>query len=161
MGEALQLMQEATQNMTLDGTTAAQMVTMGYNLARLQEASGVWGWRQPQLRLSQHDPVTNACSCQCAEWQTDSTLHALEASSNVFPPFSCCSAGDVKAASKAYQDLIEQFPGYIDCYLRLSALARAAGDMDKAREWADAATQQAGGDVDAQALLATIYLQRG
>lgn len=67
----------------------------------------------------------------------------------------------MKAASKAYQDLIEQFPGYIDCYLRLSALARAAGDMDKAKEWADAATQQAGGDVDAQALLATLYLQRG
>ena len=72
------------------------------------------------------------------------------------------SAGDIKAASKAYQDLVQQFPGYIDCYLRLSALARAAGDMDKAREWADAATQQAGGDViDAEALLATLYLQRG
>jgi hypothetical protein len=54
-----------------------------------------------------------------------------------------------------------QFPGYIDCYLRLSALARAAGDMEKAREWADAATQQAAGEVDAQALLATLYLQRG
>lgn len=40
VGEALALMQEATQNMTLDGTSAAQMVTMGYNLARLQEASG-------------------------------------------------------------------------------------------------------------------------
>jgi tetratricopeptide (TPR) repeat protein len=70
-------------------------------------------------------------------------------------------AGDLKAASKAYQELVQQFPGYIDCYLRLSALARAAGDMDKAKEWADAATQQAGGDVDAQSLLATLYLQRG
>ncbi len=56
---------------------------------------------------------------------------------------------------------MQQFPGYIDCYLRLSALARAAGDMDKAKEWADLATQQAGGDVDAQSLLATLYLQRG
>jgi RNA polymerase-associated protein CTR9 len=70
-------------------------------------------------------------------------------------------AGNLKAASKAYQELVQQFPGYIDCYLRLSALARAAGDMDKAREWADKATQQAGGDVDAEALLATLFLQRG
>lgn len=77
------------------------------------------------------------------------------------PLSSSSFSGDVKAASKAYQDLVQQFPGYIDCYLRLSALARAAGDMDKAREWADAATQQAGGDVDAEALLATLYVQRG
>lgn len=64
MGEALQLMQQATQNMTLDGTTAAQMVTMGYNLARLQEASGAR--LAPQLQpVSQHNPaVTSACSSQ-------------------------------------------------------------------------------------------------
>lgn len=70
-------------------------------------------------------------------------------------------AGDTKGATQAYQGILGQFPGYIDCYLRLSALARAAGDMEKAREWADAATQQAAGEVDAQALLATLYLQRG
>lgn len=71
------------------------------------------------------------------------------------------NAGNLKAASEAYQELVQQFPGYIDCYLRLSALARAAGDMDKARYWADLATKQAGGDIDAEALLATLYLQRG
>lgn len=40
LGEALALMQEATQNMSVDGTSAVHIVTMGYNLARLQEASG-------------------------------------------------------------------------------------------------------------------------
>jgi hypothetical protein len=33
-------MQEATQNMSVDGTSAVHVVTMGYNMARLQEASG-------------------------------------------------------------------------------------------------------------------------
>jgi hypothetical protein len=36
-------MQEATQNMSVDGTSAVHIVTMGYNLARLQEASGEVG----------------------------------------------------------------------------------------------------------------------
>ena len=41
MSEALALMQEATQNMMVDqATPAMHKITMGYNLARLQEASG-------------------------------------------------------------------------------------------------------------------------
>lgn len=41
MPEALALMQEATQNMMVDqATPAMHKITMGYNLARLQEASG-------------------------------------------------------------------------------------------------------------------------
>lgn len=69
--------------------------------------------------------------------------------------------GNLKAAAEGYTSLVNQFPGYIDCYLRLAALARAAGEAAQAREYADQATQQAGGDVDAQATLATLHLLRG
>lgn len=60
-----------------------------------------------------------------------------------------------------YRNLVGQFPGYIDCYLRLSAMAKAAGDMQQAAHWAAQATAQAGGHVDAQALLATLHMERG
>lgn len=43
--EALALMQEATQSMMVDATPAMHKITIGYNIARLQEASGgcLWG----------------------------------------------------------------------------------------------------------------------
>jgi RNA polymerase-associated protein CTR9 len=72
-----------------------------------------------------------------------------------------CFAGDLKNAEQMYRQLVEQFPGYIDCYLRLSAMAKAAGDMSEAQHWAAQATQQAGGHVDAQALMATLHMERG
>jgi hypothetical protein len=71
------------------------------------------------------------------------------------------AAGNVKAAAEFYSSLVQQFPGYIDCYLRLAALARAAGEGAAAQAYVDQATQQAGGDVDAQATLATLHLHRG
>jgi hypothetical protein len=42
LAEAMSLMQEATQNMMVDGTPAMHKITMGYNLARLQEATGMF-----------------------------------------------------------------------------------------------------------------------
>lgn len=84
-----------------------------------------------------------------------------ESSPAVMPRRAVSPAGDLKSASTAYQALLQQFPGYIDCYLRLAAMAKAAGDVDEARHWAAAATEQAGGHVDAQAMLASLHLERG
>lgn len=68
--------------------------------------------------------------------------------------------GEITAAREAYNELLQQFPGYIDCYLRLSAMAKAAGDIEEARQWASKATEQAGGHVDAQAMLACLHVER-
>ncbi|KAF8067234.1 ctr9 [Scenedesmus sp. PABB004] len=109
VAEAAALMGEAAAAMMGDASTSAmQKVTLGYNMARLKEATG-----------------------------------------------------DLKSAGDTYKQLLQQFPGYIDCYLRLSAMAKAAGDDDEAQRWAAAATQQAGGHVDAQAMLACLHLERG
>eukprot|EP00877_Chromochloris_zofingiensis_P002087 jgi/Chrzof1/1187/Cz01g43270.t1 len=110
--EAMQLMQEATANMMRNGSgssgvSALHKVTMGYNMARLQEATG-----------------------------------------------------DLKSASAGYKALLEQFPGYIDCYLRLACIARTSGSMDDAVDWATKATDMEGGHVDAQSLLAMLYLEQ-
>lgn len=108
--EAMALMNEAEASIKADpgSASALQTISMGYNMARLQEATG-----------------------------------------------------DLKAAEAMYRNLVGQFPGYIDCYLRLSAMAKAAGDMQQAAHWAAQATAQAGGHVDAQALLATLHMERG
>lgn len=39
-------------------------------------------------------------------------------------------------------------------------MAKAAGDIEEAQEWAQKATEQAGGHVDAQAMLACLHLER-
>eukprot|EP00882_Tetradesmus_deserticola_P012382 GHRQ01013123.1.p1 GENE.GHRQ01013123.1~~GHRQ01013123.1.p1 ORF type:complete len:722 (+),score=423.52 GHRQ01013123.1:290-2455(+) len=110
IGEAMALMNEAEQSIKADPSkaTALQTISMAYNMARLQEATG-----------------------------------------------------DLKNAQHMYRNLVQQFPGYIDCYLRLSAMAKAAGAMAEAQHWAAQATQQAGGHVDAQAMLATLHMERG
>lgn len=59
-----------------------------------------------------------------------------------------------------YKALLEQFPGYIDCYLRLACIARTSGSMDDAVDWATKATDMEGGHVDAQSLLAMLYLEQ-
>ncbi|KAF6252058.1 hypothetical protein COO60DRAFT_560958 [Scenedesmus sp. NREL 46B-D3] len=110
VGEAMALLNEAEASIKADPSkaTALQTISMGYNMARLQEATG-----------------------------------------------------ELKNAQQMYRSLVQQFPGYIDCYLRLSAMAKAAGDMAEAQHWAAQATQQAGGHVDAQAMLATLHMERG
>jgi len=55
---------------------------------------------------------------------------------------------------------LAQFPGYIDCHLRLALIARTSGDIEEAVAAATAATDLADGHIDAQALLATLYLER-
>jgi hypothetical protein len=37
-----------------------------------------------------------------------------------------CYVGDLKNAEQMYRNLVQQFPGYIDCYLCLSAMAKVA-----------------------------------
>jgi RNA polymerase-associated protein CTR9 len=70
-------------------------------------------------------------------------------------------AGDLKAAKETYQRLLQSFPGYVDCYLRLAAMAKAAGDVEEARHWAAQATAQADAHIDAQAMLASLHVERG
>jgi hypothetical protein len=40
------------------------------------------------------------------------------------------AAGDLKAAEAEFRAILDQFPQYGDCYLRLSCIARAKGDME-------------------------------
>ncbi|GBF96613.1 hypothetical protein Rsub_09359 [Raphidocelis subcapitata] len=75
------------------------------------------------------------------------------------------AAGDCGAAAEEYKRLLESFPSYTDCHLRLACLARAAGRSEEALEWAARAQAGAGGSAgaaaDAAALAATLHLERG
>lgn len=112
--EAMGLMAEATQALAADGAAAGQLsalhkVTLGFNLARLQEASGA-----------------------------------------------------LKEAGAGYTALLQQFPEYYDCCLRLAAIAQRTGDAGGVKLWAGRALEQGGAAAaDARALLARGHLQAG
>lgn len=42
------------------------------------------------------------------------------AGGNLAAAAAAAAAGQLKAAAAAYETLLQQFPGYIDCYLRLA-----------------------------------------
>lgn len=112
-------------------------------------------------------PWWASCSYVCEVVSASQLTLLIGCSSNRLTPASCVvcvsslfAAGNLKAASDTYKQLVQQFPGYIDCYLRLSAMAKASGDLDEAKLWAAEATKQQGGHIDAQAMLASLYLER-
>lgn len=108
---ALGLMEEAMSNMVAgeDGSISAlHKVSMGYNLARLQEA---------------------------------------------------CS--DLRSARQGYTALLEQFPGYTDCYIRLAVMAAQLGDDKGAMGYVQQAKAHEGGAADALALEGHLHLAAG
>eukprot|EP00798_Chlamydomonas_sp_ICE-L_P008150 gene8150-1403_t len=117
--EAIALMTEANASVRAEAETASlegsaatsaadlRRLTLGYNNARLQEASGNY-----------------------------------------------TSARDV------YEAILEMHPGYIDCYLRLSCIARRTGALGEALSWAQRALNLQGGHSDALALMSQLYMDR-
>uniref|UniRef100_A0A1D1ZQJ7 Uncharacterized protein n=2 Tax=Auxenochlorella protothecoides TaxID=3075 RepID=A0A1D1ZQJ7_AUXPR len=73
------------------------------------------------------------------------------------------AGGELSAAAREYEALLAQFPRYADPYLRLAAMAAARGDAAAAEAWArraSAACEGEAGGRDAQAFLASLYLER-
>jgi len=69
--------------------------------------------------------------------------------------------GELGTAEKEYKALLEQFPDYTDCLLRLSCIAHKRGDVEMAEEWARKAAQASDmKNMDAMALLANIFLEK-
>lgn len=48
------------------------------------------------------------------------------------------------------QDILEQFPAYTDCWLRLACIAKYTGDMAQALDYCQKAVEVPGGSADAQ-----------
>lgn len=71
------------------------------------------------------------------------------------------ASGELGTAEKEYKALLEQFPDYTDCLLRLSCIAHKRGDVEMAEEWARKAAQASDmKNMDAMALLANIFLEK-
>jgi len=71
------------------------------------------------------------------------------------------ASGELGTAEKEYKALVEQFPDYTDCLLRLSCIAHKRGDVEMAEEWARKAAQASDmKNMDAMALLANIFLEK-
>ena len=68
--------------------------------------------------------------------------------------------GDLKAAESEYTALLEQFPQYCDCYLRMATIATARGDIKEAENWAQRAADASGRSADTLALLSWLYSGR-
>lgn len=81
---------------------------------------------------------------------------ALPASANVTLGFNQArvqeAAGDIEAAARSYKDMLEAFPGYTDCPLRLACIAKHRGDHAQALEWTQKALEAKPGLPDALAM---------
>jgi RNA polymerase-associated protein CTR9 len=70
------------------------------------------------------------------------------------------ATGDLRDAEAEYAALLEQFPLYVDCHLRLGAIALGRGDLAAADRWAEGAAGASGRAPDSLALMASVALAR-
>lgn len=70
------------------------------------------------------------------------------------------AAGELSAAEAEYQALLQQFPHYGDCLLRLASMAKARGDARRAEDLAKQAEQVPSSDLDGLVLRAGMHLER-
>lgn len=70
------------------------------------------------------------------------------------------ASGDLNIAEKEYQELLKEFPKYVDCLLRLACIAKKKGKISDAEQWARRAAEVSSNSADALALLAGIHLER-
>lgn len=81
---------------------------------------------------------------------------ALPASANVTLGFNQArvqeAAGNIEVAARSYKDMLEAFPGYTDCPLRLACIAKHRGDHAQALEWTQKALEAKPGLPDALAM---------
>ncbi|KAK9845686.1 hypothetical protein WJX84_004302 [Apatococcus fuscideae] len=68
------------------------------------------------------------------------------------------SCGRRREAEVSYQRILQEFPGYVDCYLRLACLQGRRGDLPAAHEWASKALAASNNAPDALAVQASLYL---
>lgn len=61
--------------------------------------------------------------------------------------------GDLTQAAKEYQDILAEFPEYLDCYFRLAWIARSRGNHPEALRWAEKALEVKEKDSNALALI--------
>jgi tetratricopeptide (TPR) repeat protein len=63
------------------------------------------------------------------------------------------ATGSLQAAVREYRELLQAFPGYTDCHMRLAYLAMQRGDSAEAMHWVEQALEVKPGLVDAKAML--------
>lgn len=61
--------------------------------------------------------------------------------------------GSLQAAAREYEGILNAFPGYTDCHLRLACMAVRRGNHSEAVRWAKKALDVKPGLLDAQAML--------
>lgn len=66
------------------------------------------------------------------------------------------AAGGLRAAAEEYKRILEAFPTYTDCYVRLACIASARGASAEALDWANKALGVQPDNPDVLALLGTL-----
>jgi tetratricopeptide (TPR) repeat protein len=66
------------------------------------------------------------------------------------------AAGGLRAAAEEYKRILEAFPTYTDCYVRLACIASARGASAEALDWANKALAVQPDNPDVLALLGTV-----
>ena len=61
--------------------------------------------------------------------------------------------GSLMQAAKEYQEILAEFPEYLDCYFRLAWISRTRGNHADALHWAEKALEVKDKDPDALALI--------
>jgi RNA polymerase-associated protein CTR9 len=69
--------------------------------------------------------------------------------------------GEIRQSTAEYKAILAKSPQYVDCYLRLSCIARRMGSLNEAIEWANKAMEIGeSGDPNAIALLSQLHMDR-
>lgn len=69
--------------------------------------------------------------------------------------------GEIRQSATEYKAILAKSPHYVDCYLRLSCIARRMGSSNEAIEWANKAMEIGEtGDPNAIALLSQLHMDR-
>lgn len=124
-------MHEALENMKQEEQGGTEQVTMAFNIARVNEATGQL--MQAKAGYQVRFPRSQAVTC-------------TRAVSNR-PPL-------------PVQEVLSNIPSYTDCHLRTACLARNEGNMEAALAAAEAAASAATNSIDVSALLASLHLER-
>ncbi len=86
----------------------------------------------------------------------EDTSGALPASANVTLGFNQArvqeAAGDTQAAARSYRAMLDAFPAYTDCHLRLACIAKHRGDLAGALKLTQKALEAKPGLPDALAM---------
>jgi len=141
-------------------------LTLGYNVARLHEANGESKQAQTFYTVCQPSywlhgciyipccllftPVLVMCSSDCL------CIRNCHCSDCALPCWNCIGAhmhasqenllglSDVSVSRRInMQDIVSDFPDYLDAYMRLACIERKQGNLKKAIEWAEKGVDRA------------------